>query len=57
MSKKLDDLERRLAAASSLSVHAIAAMRAALIREGAIEVMVEAVREQEGRKAKRGRRR
>ncbi len=57
MSKKLDDLERRLASARDLSIHAIAAMRAALIREGAIEVMVEAVREQEGRAGKKGKKR
>ena len=55
MSKKLADLERRLETAQRTSIHLIAAMRAALVREGNIEVMVEAVRAQEGRAGKRGR--
>ncbi len=57
MSKRLADLERRLEAARDLSVRTIAAMRTALIREGNIEVMVEAVRAQEGRAGKKARKR
>jgi hypothetical protein len=59
MSKKLADLERRLELARDLSVRTIAAMRSALIREGGIEIMVDALRlrEQEGRAGKRARKR
>jgi len=57
MSKKLADLERKLEVARNLSVRTIAAMRSALIREGAIEVMVEALRAKEGHAGKRARQR
>lgn len=57
MSKRLDDLERQLEAARDLSIRTIAAMRSALIREGKIEVMVEAVRAQEGRAGRKARKR
>jgi len=45
--------------ARDLSVRTIAAMRSALIREGGIEIMVDALRlrEQEGRAGKRARKR
>lgn len=57
MSKRLVDLERKLEAARDLSVRLISTMRSALIREGNIEIMVEAVRAQEGRAGKKGRKR
>lgn len=57
MSKRLADLERRLESARDLSVRTIAAMRSALIREGAIEVMVEAARLRELDARKRARKR
>ncbi len=48
MSKMLADLERKLEAARDMSVRAVSAMRAALIQEGRLAVLVDALRDQEG---------